>query len=258
MGKSNLVKRLFGNVNTTRGFFRLICADINRHYQQYNVKFGFWAPIKEASKAQQRGVETTLLNNAIKLCNLYKANRQYVTVFDIGANFGFLSLVWAQTICSDNGKVVAFEPNKQVCDSFKKSIKKNRLEAIITLENVVVGSENKTVELFLNYTTSNVLKPEKISDSVSIPMVTMDTYVLENNFDTCDLIKIDVDGIELDILQGCLYTLERFKPIFIVETNDNMEIIDFFMEKNYKVLDMSLKEYAKGTVLPPNIFCVPI
>lgn len=247
-----LLKRLFESVN-----FKLLRAEINRNYQQYVVKFSFIAPIKEASKAQKQGVETTLLNNSIKLCNLHKTDRQDLTVLDIGANFGFLSLVWAQTICKENGRVVAFEPNRYVFESFAKSIVKNNLGTTIMLEHSAVGFENKMVKLFLNNTTSNVLMSEVAIDSVSSPMVTIDTYMDTNNMNRCDLIKIDVDGIELDILKGSIKTIEAFKPIFIVETNNNLEIINFFKEKNYKVLDMALKVYVSGSVLPPNIFCVP-
>ena len=88
-------------------------------------------------------------------------------------------------------------------------------------------------------------------------MVRVDDYVAKNNISKCDLIKIDVDGVEHDILKGSLKTLEQFKPICIVETNDDHHIVDFFIDNNYKVLDEKLNEYKAGVRLPPNIYCVP-
>ena len=68
--------------------------------------------------------------------------------------------------------------------------------------------------------------------------------------------RLEVVLIELDILKGSIKTIETLRPIFIVETNNNSEIIDFFTEMNYKVLDMALNTFSSG-VLPPNVFCVP-
>nr|WP_277926318.1 FkbM family methyltransferase [Aestuariivivens sediminicola] len=257
LGKSNIAKGLVNALNKPNGVYRIVKVNIERRYQQYLVRFSFYAPLKEASKALKKGVETTLLNNTIKLCKFYKSNQHNLTVLDIGANFGFLSLVWSQSICRNQGQIVAFEPNRQVHDSFAKSIDVNNLKDAIILENLAVGIEEKVVELFLNNTTSNVLKTEIVTDSVNIPMVTVDSYVSKNNFNKCDLIKIDVDGIELDILKGSEDTLKTFQPLFVVETNNDRRILDFFKTRNYKVLDMNLEEYQLNNALPPNIFCVP-
>ena len=78
----------------------------------------------------------------------------------------------------------------------------------------------------------------------------------ENNIKACDLIKIDVDGIELDILQGAEKCIRNFKPIVIVELNGEQTIIDFMEKLDYNTLNMKLEPIKKNE-LPSNVFFVP-
>jgi FkbM family methyltransferase len=241
--------------------YREVSHVIERIYGKYAIKFIFYGSVKDVSKALKRGIESKLLLNSIKLHEDFINSSQEIVVFDIGANFGYLSLVWAQTICK-KGKIYAFEPNPNVFKSFQKSIIKNELDDKITLESNAFGVENKQVNLYIDGSTSNIdkdsitlNKSNVINETVN--MMTIDTYLEKNKIGCCDIIKIDVDGIELDILKGCVVTINKFKPIFIVETNMDLRIIEFFYHQNYKVLDMDLNEYQPNETLPLNVFCIP-
>ncbi|NND24790.1 MAG: FkbM family methyltransferase, partial [Flavobacteriaceae bacterium] len=228
---------------------------VTRTYQDFVVNFDYFASIKGASKAQHKGVENKMLNNSISLLKKRTGTNDCV-IFDVGANFGYLTLVWARSL-SKYGKVIAFEPNANVNKTLSKSIRANVLENTVRLEQLAVGSEEKEIELFLENTTSNVVESDNSGSSIKLQMTSIDKYISNHNVSRCDLIKIDVDGIELDILNGSVNALEEFQPIYIVETNDDHKIIDFFKQKNYTVLDATLNPYKDGEKLPPNIFCVP-
>ena len=88
-------------------------------------------------------------------------------------------------------------------------------------------------------------------------MTTLDTFVESSNLEQCDLLKIDVDGIELDILEGAIQLIKNFKPIVIIETNENIRILEFIKKFDYTILDMNLNELKETDALPLNIFCVP-
>lgn len=239
--------------------YREHTTKISKQYGAFTAEFKFVSSIQIATKAKQRGVETTLLNNSIVLLQQYKPTKStnYV-IADVGANFGFLSLVWATTICK-NGSVFSFEPHPKVYNSFTKAIALNQLESTITAERLAVGKKAGQIEISFAETTSNtietVAEAREIQKKATTPLVNLDTYF--NDAATLDLIKIDVDGIELDILHGATTLLDKLRPIVIVETNENKLICDFFFEREYRVFNMKLEEISDSAILPLNIFCVP-
>ena len=257
VGKTKALKSFRDLIFRRKGVFRESTVTIKRSYLDYDVNFKFVASIKDAAKAYSKGVENTLLRHSITLLKKHNKDLKDIQILDIGANFGYLSLVWAKSICR-TGRIISFEPSKNVFNSFSKSVKINKLGERIQIKNVAVGNENKSVDLFFeNSTSANVLESNYSNLLETIQMIRIDDFVENEKLKACHLMKIDVDGIELDILKGSLKTLKKFKPIVIVEINDDVKIIEFFIDNNYKVLDVNLKEYKPNHPLPPNIYCIP-
>lgn len=238
------------------GHYKERVVEINRTYLTYDVSFKFVASIKEASNALTKGIENTMLRNSMVLLDRSGKKTDDVIIFDIGANFGYLSLVWAKSICK-TGQIISFEPSLNVYNSLNNSVTLNNLSRTVKLENLAVGNDNKPIKLYLEDSTSNVIPSEDSQLSQTVNMVRIDDYVTKHKIVRCDLIKIDVDGLEMDILKGCINTLDNFKPICIVETNDDVKIVEFFIQKGYLVLDEKLEIYKHNEKLPPNIYCVP-
>lgn len=255
LGKLSWLKPLRDQFFRKNGRYKEVETLIKRTYQNYTVEFKFLASFQVSAKATTRGVESTLLNNSITLINKYKPHANDLTVLDVGANFGFLSLVWANTIAK-NGQTIAFEPNSSLYRTISKSIKLNDLENTLSVVNNAVGNENKTIKLFIGNATSNVIKMSDSSSECEVEMTTLDGFCERSNLKQCDLLKIDVDGIELDILKGATQLIKRFKPLVIIETNENIEIIEYIKMLDYTVLDMGLNEFKESDVLPLNVFCV--
>lgn len=214
-----------------------------------NGKFQFLAPIKMAVKAKNKGIESKLLRNSIKLIQDYKIENP--VVLDIGANYGFISLA-LKTNLNATTIIHSFEPHPEIYKTFQKSISENKMDNII-LKNVAIGSEDCNVELNLFGKSSNILNSTKKSIAkITIKQINLDTYLLENNVQP-NYIKIDVDGYELNVLKGLKQTITKFKPIMVIETNDDYEVLDFLKGCNYKLLDLDLNEFEG---MPNNVFCV--
>ena len=256
IGRIELLKKVRDLILKKKGIYKEATVEIIRRYIDYDINFKFIASIKTAAKALNTGIENTVLRNSIQLLNDKNNNINDCVVFDIGANFGYLSLVWAKSI-SKFGNVFSFEPNINVYNSFCKSILANGLSKIIIPVYSAVGCENKNIKIFLNNTHSNIINTENSKEYNNVKMITIDSYFIENNLNKCDLVKIDVDGIELDILKGSIETLKKFRPVFVVETNNDIQIINFFKQNDYKILNMQLEEYSKSSHFPLNIFCIP-
>ncbi|WP_299334704.1 FkbM family methyltransferase [uncultured Psychroserpens sp.] len=256
LGKIKFLKGLRDFFLKSDGRYKEGTVKVNRTYQGIDVNFKFCAAIKTAAKAKKTGIETTVLNNSIQLIQKYKQGRTDCTILDVGANFGFLSLVWSQTIAKDQGRILAFEPSRHVFKSFSKSIETNRLEDKITIINKAVGLENKPIKLYIDNATSNINAQNSQQTYETVDMVSLDAYFSKHTIDTCDLIKIDVDGIEYEILKGSQSLINQFRPLCIIETNDDQNIIDFFKNSDYQIFDMQLQPLSTNDI-PLNIFCVP-
>ena len=255
LGSSKILEPLRNSFFRSNGSYNEVQAKIKREYLKCIVEFNFYASIQVANKAKNKGIENTLLNNSIELL---KSTTDDKIIFDVGTNFGYLSLVWAKSV-SKNGKVYSFEPHPLLYNSYKRSVKSNNLEDIIVAENVAVGNELGIIDINFLSTTSNTLNLEsnkKNNKKGNVNIITLDHYVEKNSVNRCDLIKIDVDGIEFEILKGSQELIKKLHPIFIVETNRDSRIIDFFIKNDYQILNMQLKPIIEGE-LPLNIFCIP-
>lgn len=256
LGKIKFLKPLRDFFLKDMNEFKVIKTAISLSYEGHNINFDFIAPIKIAARAKRGGIEYTLINNSIKLFNKYGSKINNARILDVGANFGFLSTVWSKSISREAGQVYSFEPSKNVSEVFKKTIKENNLSAIVKLYKNAVGSKNEFIEINDSGVTSNVLEFENSNEKNLVEMITIDSFIEAEKIEKMDLFKIDVDGIEYDILKGAESMLRKHMPILIVETNDDIRIIDFCKEMGYQILDMNLIPYEKNTVIPENIFCV--
>ncbi len=261
LGKSRLLKPFRDVFFRSKGGYRETFCKVKRAYLDFLVEFTFCGSIQVTSKAKQKGIENTILRHSINLLrkNTKRKDNDYI-VFDVGANFGYLSLVWANSV-SKQGSVFSFEPHPLLFKSFVKSISENDLNDCVFPEKVAVGNNLGEIEVNLLTTSSNVLNDassQKNTTKHIVEMITLDNYIERNSMSRCDLLKIDVDGIELDILQGAMTMINKLKPILIIETNNDIRIIEFLKEYDYNILDMKLDSYKENATLPHNIFCIPV
>lgn len=258
IGSSSALKGLRNFFLRKDSIAKNIIVKVKREYPPFSVSFKYCAPIRDAAKAKKRGVENTLLRNTIKLLN-DKGIAEKATVMDIGANYGYLSMVWSQTLAKNGGTVHSFEPGKNIYRTFKETLRQNgQLVDNIIPVNKAVGRESGDIELIDFGTTSNINQniDFNIQSRYIVPLLSIDDYVNENSLSKIDLIKIDVDGIEYDILQGAKSTLLMYKPVLAIETNNDSRIISFCLELGYAIYNMSLSRYEEPAEVPLNIFCV--
>lgn len=85
---------------------------------------------------------------------------------------------------------------------------------------------------------------------ITVQQKTVDTWARENDIQRLDFIKMDIQGAELDLLQGASETINRFKPTIFLEAHDHKEqIFDLLSGYGYKinlVTDGGLKQLQKA------------
>ena len=160
-----------------------------------------------------------------------KIFEKYLTLgnnfIDIGANLAYMSIN-ASKIVGPKGKIISFEPDNTIYNLLENNIFLNNVENIKLNK---IGLSNYNGEASFNIATesglsrlenkNNNLEGLILQTKTTIKVNTLDSYILDNNLTNLKIhmIKIDVEGHELNILQGAINLLKDSKPIIILEIN---------------------------------------
>jgi len=149
------------------------------------------------------------------------------TALDIGAQIGYLTLVCA-TAGERKTRVFSFEPEPVNIGQFQTNVGLNNLNNV-TLVPKAVSSQPGVIKLYLsndfNSGTHSTIAddPNVSSQFVEVPCITLDDFVSENDLRTVDLIKIDVEGAELEVIQGAANILQSKYPTLIIELSEGIQ-----------------------------------
>lgn len=148
-------------------------------------------------------------------------------VLDIGANIGSHTLPLAHLV-GDTGSVIAFEPTDYAFGKLMENLRLNSRLAnrVIPVQAMLLG-------------TAQAEAPESIPSSWSLDIVTgdkvheihggtfqslngasllrLDDWFEINQINRLDFVKLDVDGYEIDVIEGGLQTLSRYSPDIMME-----------------------------------------
>ncbi len=130
-------------------------------------------------------------------------------VFDCGSCIGEISMVFAAYV-GKTGTVHLFDPIPLHNKYSKLQIERNpSLAGVFVINELGVSDVSKT--LVGTITDVDTISPGGCRID-SFDSVSIDDYVKKNNITRLDYIKMDIEGAELDALQGAAETLKRFKP----------------------------------------------
>ena len=136
---------------------------------------------------------------------------------------------------SDMGyKVYAFEMDKK---NFEKA-KLVAEEKKFVIENLGLGSYKHQ----MRYTAQGSMSKFNPKGEEVANITTLDAYVRENDISRVDFIKFDVEGAEMDVLQGATTTISRFKPILAISAYHKWD--DFWVLMKYVKSIRSDYEFA--------------
>jgi FkbM family methyltransferase len=216
------------------------------------------------------GVGMSLLSNswyepdeAATIATLLDARRKHfgdgVNVLDIGANIGVFTVEWAKHMAGW-GRVLAFEAQERIFHALAGNVALNNCSnarpfwaAVASKPGVIripspdyfVPGSFGSLELRRTDRNEDIGQPIDYSDDklVDVTSVSIDTLGLTR----LDLVKLDVEGMELEVLDGARQTIGRFQPILAIE-----EIkIDHAALKNF--LDgFGYRTYSAG----PNVLAI--
>jgi len=156
---------------------------------------------------------------------------------DIGAHAGKYALQVAK-IVGNQGLVIAVEPSPENYQALLTGIYSNELENILPL-NIAAWKEDCKLKLFIGDVSGHhSIKKDMGFGYVEVEARAMDNVIEEVGINHVDWIKIDVEGAEVEVLEGLRNTLRKYAPKVIVEVlKENQKVIREFMEAHgYTVL----------------------
>jgi FkbM family methyltransferase len=166
------------------------------------------------------------------------------TVYDVGANIGFFTILCSRLV-GPQGKVYAFEPIPENLVTLRHNIALNKLTNVVVVEQALSASTG-TAEMFVSpwsaFHSLNVDGASKRENhgpdggQITVATVTLDEFVQGDGISPPDLIKLDVEGAELLVVEGMRATLRSVQPLLLVEVHDtNREYGEFIDSIDYCV-----------------------
>lgn len=167
--------------------------------------------------------------------------------YDIGSNIGFFALIAARLV-GPSGKVVAVEPVPRNAETIRRNVARNGFSNVQVLE-IALGSGAGMAELHVTRhpggaTLSTTDIPPDATGTIMVQVATLDELALTEKLGRPQLIKVDVEGTELDVLMGMTRTLAEFRPAVLFEIDaPNAEMLEaksspirgFLEDRRYRI-----------------------
>jgi FkbM family methyltransferase len=145
-----------------------------------------------------------------------------MVAIDVGANAGYFTVLFAELV-EKHGLVLSFEPCSSVFDLLQRNVRMNGLQHVRIVRAAVSSSSGR---LPLYYATSDEMhslgRTRLTTDlTETVETSTLDAYVERYKLPRVDLVKIDVEGADLHVLEGAKTTLATHRPYVIVEASES-------------------------------------
>jgi FkbM family methyltransferase len=168
-------------------------------------------------------------------------------MIDLGGNIGTTTLLMSEVL-SQKCKIFTFEPIYN--DILLKNIFDNNLANNVEVYPYGLGNKIETlkikpINLYDNINFGAMSLVEHLTEednSFNINIVPIDYF----NFENISLIKVDVENMEVEVLEGCLELIKRCKPTIIIETHQLPQFKETNIFKQLLSLEYGIESIPEG------------
>lgn len=133
---------------------------------------------------------------------------------DCGAYFGYFKIFVSKKV-GKTGKVLAFEPDPRNLKILRENVASAKINNIIVIEKAL-SNKNSKLRLKSKFWLSSVSEDEKDDDkNIEVYCTTLDNIIKRIGISKVDFIKMDIEGAELEVLEGSKKTLQNTSHIAI-------------------------------------------
>ena len=214
-------------------FFRIIRNFLNCYIEVKIYNFKILASNKK-NKISNALLKKCHFDNQRELELISKISKKNkIFLIDCGCNYGFYSFYTASL--SDQNSVIAIEASPTTAKDFEKNLNLNKFNNIILKNSAISDIDNTTINFneskndWESSLTHNEFDQKKVS---KIRTQKIDTIIKDKKLNEYSLlIKLDIEGHELQALEGAKNTIDKYKPIIIIELST------YIFNKNDRSLD---------------------
>jgi len=174
------------------------------------------------------------------------------TVYDIGGFEGILTMFFARAV-GDNGRVITFEPNPVNFRKILENVKLNHFTNVETSQTALGRKKGKVALVFhpserargsIRKSIKKQNLKKKGSETIHVQIDSLDNQIASKSLPKPDLVKIDVEGLEKDVLLGMKETIKHHEPKLFVEIHgvgkeekrkNAHEVVIFLIEHGYSI-----------------------
>ncbi len=225
----------------------------------------FWQEVQEGDRGEVKFLKSLLAPSH--------------TFIDVGGNIGVFSLIAAKRLTA--GMVHTFEPSALHLKKLRANLLLNRFPNVHVHPVALSNQPSRSKLYFLPRQAGSLtntgmasqfpfnVAPDRIEE---ITCTKLDDYRQSSFITSVDVIKIDVEGAELDVLFGAIETIRSYRPHVVMEVSVNhlqrarrslQELIDYWGSLQYRIFrighdaDLILVNSVPDFVEDQNIYCDP-
>ena len=210
------------------------------------------------------------ITNILTRIILNKKKQKFFSILDIGSNIGDKSLSLAKNLLNrkiKNFLIYSIEPTEFAINMQKENLNLNKeLKTKIRIFAIfITNTKNKIKEAFSSWNLfedNNIIHGgQKKLFSKNTKLTRLDNFIKSNKIKNVSLIKIDVDGNELDVLYSAKKFLIKKNPYIVMEFSPSAlkakgvsikNFYKFIKSINYSIYDLNLKKITKNILIPIN------
>lgn len=177
-----------------------------------------------------------------KIQLLKKIIQPNMTIVDIGACRGYYSLLSAKLML-DKGKIFSLEPEPSNCKWLLRSITANNYSSICVLQ-MAVSNKNGHTKLYKSNVSGrhSIIAKNTKRDSIEVKTIKLDTFIKKHNINEINIIKIDVEGADIEVLEGAREYLKKCNQTHIlmdIHKVDRKKIFNLLTKYGFKIFRIS-------------------
>jgi FkbM family methyltransferase len=172
-----------------------------------------------------------------------------MVVYDIGANIGYISLIFAKQVGAQ-GSVFAFEPLPDNFQRLTENIALNKLNSHISTFQAAIVDVPGTTSFFVHKSGAmgkakgSLGREEQYLSQINVKAVALDDFIFSQDHPHPDLIKMDIEGGEVLAIKGMHKTLLEIKPTMLIEIHSHSALDCLWTE--FQAADYHLFKMEKG------------